>query len=244
MGGHLADDMGIVADAGSAGIGGPSVGLGGSADREIVGDEGMQALGRVVGHLGEPDAAGSGTAVLDLDGADDQHFALRAAAAAAGERIVLAAAGDFGFVDLDQAGERAAVGCDHTAAQLGAHQPRRLVRAEAELALQLQGGDAVGMGRHQIGRPEPSRQRQFGVLHDRAGGHRGLPATDGALPGPCLGLQFPRLGLAAAGADKTLRPARCEEVLRASRFIGEATLELDQGAGKLAHGGPREIDVC
>ena len=31
MGGHLADDMGIVTDAGSAGIGGPSVGLGGRA---------------------------------------------------------------------------------------------------------------------------------------------------------------------------------------------------------------------
>jgi hypothetical protein len=33
-----------------------------------------------------------------------------AAAAAAGQRIVLAAAGDFGFIDLDQTGERAAAG--------------------------------------------------------------------------------------------------------------------------------------
>ena len=31
---HLADDMGVVADAGSAGIGGPPIGLGGSAGRE------------------------------------------------------------------------------------------------------------------------------------------------------------------------------------------------------------------
>ena len=37
MGGHLADDVGIVVDAGSAGIGGPSVGLGGSPGREIFG---------------------------------------------------------------------------------------------------------------------------------------------------------------------------------------------------------------
>src|SRR3984893_9397408 len=89
MGGHLADDMGIVADAGSAGIGGPSVGLGGSTRREILGDEGMQAVGGVVGHLGETDAAGSGPAVLNLDGAGpreggDQNLALVAAAAAAG----------------------------------------------------------------------------------------------------------------------------------------------------------------
>src|SRR3984893_11030668 len=80
---HLADDMGVVADAGSAGIGGPPIGLGGSAGREIVGDERMQAVGRVVGHLGEADAAGSSPAVLNLDGADDQHLALMAASAAA-----------------------------------------------------------------------------------------------------------------------------------------------------------------
>ena len=94
------------------------------------GDEGVQAVGRVVGHLGEPDAAGSGAAVLDLDGADDQHFALMAAPAAAGQRIVLAAAGDLGFVDLDQTGEWVAVRRHHAAAQLGAEQPRGLVGAE------------------------------------------------------------------------------------------------------------------
>jgi hypothetical protein len=66
MGGHLADDMGIVADAGGAGISGPSVGLGGRPRCEILGNEGMQAVGRVVGHLGEPDAPGSGAAVLAI----------------------------------------------------------------------------------------------------------------------------------------------------------------------------------
>ena len=35
VGGHLADDMGIVADAGGAGIGGPAVGLGGRPWCEI-----------------------------------------------------------------------------------------------------------------------------------------------------------------------------------------------------------------
>src|SRR3979490_970609 len=91
MGGHLADDTRIVADAGSAGIGGPDVGLGGSPGCEIAGDEGMQAIGRIIGHFGETNAAGAGTAVLDLDGADDQHFTLMAASAAAGHGIMLAA---------------------------------------------------------------------------------------------------------------------------------------------------------
>ena len=70
----------------------------------MVGEEGVQAGGRVIGYFFETDAAGAGSAVLDLDGADDQDFAPAAAPAAAGERIVLAAAGDCGFVDLDKTG--------------------------------------------------------------------------------------------------------------------------------------------
>jgi hypothetical protein len=110
----------------------------------------MQAVGREVGYLGEPDAAGSGTAVLDLDGTDDRYFTLMAAPAAAGQRIVLAAAGDLGFVDLDQASEWLAVGADHAAAQLGADQPSGFVRTEAELALQLQSRDARGLRRGRL----------------------------------------------------------------------------------------------
>ena len=75
-----------MADAGSAGVGGPSVGLGGGAGREIIGDEGMQAVGRIVRHLGEADAARSSPTVLDFDGADDDHLTPMAAPAAASER--------------------------------------------------------------------------------------------------------------------------------------------------------------
>ena len=59
MGGHLADDMGIVGDAGGAGISGPAIGLGGSAGGEIGGEEGMEAGGRVIGDLAQADAAGA-----------------------------------------------------------------------------------------------------------------------------------------------------------------------------------------
>jgi hypothetical protein len=125
-----------------------------------------------------------------------------AAPAAAGQRIVLAAAGDLGFVDLDQAGERAAAGRHHAAAQLGTEQPRGLVGAEVELALQLQSRDAVGTSGHQIGRPEPGGQRQLGVVHDGPGGDRSLLAAASAFPGPRLGLQFPGFALAAVWADE------------------------------------------
>ena len=209
MGGDLADDMGIVADAGSTRVGGPPVGLGGSAGGEIASEmKRVQAVGRIVGAPAETDAAGSGPAVLHLDGADDQHFPLMAASAAAGERVMLAAAGGLRLVDLDQTGEQAAAGGQHAGAQLGAQQPSALVRTSTSWhCCRLQRQEFVGMGRHQIGRPEPSGQRQLGVMHDGAGGDRGPCTAAGAWPGPRLGLQLPRLGLAAAGADKALGPA-------------------------------------
>ena len=138
------------------------------------------------------------------------------------------------------AGEWVAVGRDHAAAQLGAEQPRGLVGAEVELALQLQSRDAVGMGGHQIGRPEPNCQRQLGVVHDGPGGDRGLLVTASAFPGPRLGLQFPGFTGAAVWAHKTLRPARREQVSHTGRLIREALLELDQGTGKIDHLGRRK----
>jgi hypothetical protein len=107
------------------------------------GQERVQTGGRVIGYLFEPDAARTGTIVLHRDGADDQDLALAAAPATAGERIVLAAAGDLGLVDLDQTGERGTAGSEHAATQLGAEQPDALIRTQGELALQLQGRDAI-----------------------------------------------------------------------------------------------------
>ena len=164
--GHLANDMRIMGDAGSSGISGPTIGLGSGTGREIGGEKGMKASGRIIGDLAEADAAGTATAVLDLNGADDQHFALMAAPATTGDRIVLAAADNFGFIHLDKAGKWAALRGEHAAAQFGTEQPRRLIGAESELTLQLQRRDAIGVSGHQINGPEPGGQRQLRVMHD------------------------------------------------------------------------------
>ena len=108
--GHLADDMGIMGDASSTGIPGPTIGLGGGTGGEVDGDKAMQAGGRIIGDLTEPDAARAAAAILALDGSDHQHFALMTASAPTGDKIVFAAAGDFSLIDLDEAGERAAIG--------------------------------------------------------------------------------------------------------------------------------------
>jgi hypothetical protein len=70
MGGHAANDMRVVGDAGGTRIPRPAVGLGGGAGGEIGLEEGMQTTGRIVGHLLQADTTGAGSAVLDLDGAD------------------------------------------------------------------------------------------------------------------------------------------------------------------------------
>ena len=135
--------LGIAVDAESTAIAKPFARPHGSARREVGGEEGMQARRRVVRHRAQANAAEP--EVLHLDGAEDQHLAV-AAPSVAGHGSVLAVARDFGFVDLDDGRERGPVGRDHAVAELGAQQPGRLVGAEAELMLELQGRDAVGLG--------------------------------------------------------------------------------------------------
>src|SRR5215813_2041064 len=89
--GHLTDDMRIMGNAGGPRIPGPTIGLGGGDGHEVDGDKAMQAGGRIIGDLAEPDAARAAAAILDLDGSDHQHFALMTASTGTGDRIVFAA---------------------------------------------------------------------------------------------------------------------------------------------------------
>ena len=104
-------------DGGGVGKSVPSVGFASGCRSEIPSDERVRAIGRVIGHLLETDAAGAGPIVVQLNRADDQQLALAAVSAATGHGIILAAAWDLGFVDFDETGERGAAGRHHTAPQ-------------------------------------------------------------------------------------------------------------------------------
>ena len=125
VGGHFADDMGIMSDAGGAGISGATIGLGGGTGADVAARKAWRRWPSKRAPA-QAKATGAKSAVFDLDGADDQDFALMAAPATARDRVVFATASDFGFVDLDEAGQGAATRREHAAAQLGADQPRRL----------------------------------------------------------------------------------------------------------------------
>ena len=164
--------------------------------------------------------AGKRTLAEDLHGAGDQQLAIVAAALAAGGRVLRGAVTDRALVDLDQARQGVALGRHHGPAQLGAEQPGRLIRAEPELLLQLQGRDAVGMGGHQIGRPEPGGERQLGAVQDGAGLDRGLAPATPALIGPRLGPQRPGLGVATGGPGLYLYSPERVSMLEVARRAG------------------------
>src|SRR5262250_967705 len=65
-------------------------------------------------------------------------------------------------------------------------------------------------------------------MHDRAGGHRGLPTAVGALVGEGFGLKQPGSAPAATRADKPFWPTTLEKVLRACAFRRKAIPEFDQ----------------
>src|SRR5205814_10181533 len=65
-------------------------------------------------------------------------------------------------------------------------------------------------------------------MHDRAGGHRGLPTAISALVGEGFGLQQPGPAAAATRTDKPFRPTPLEKVLRTRAFRRKAVLKFDQ----------------
>jgi len=107
------------------------------------------------------------------------------------------------------------------------------------LALQLHGRDAIGVGGHQIGGPEPRGQRQLRVMHDGSGGDRGLATAAGALIGPGLGFQPPGFAPTAARADKPVWPARCDKIFRAGGFVAERCWNSSRERGKSVMAAPK-----
>lgn len=187
MGGHFVDEIGLKAATGNAGTCAPAVGLARGAQCDIGFDEGMQAGEGSIRDQSQMQAAGRAVDGL-LDGGNNPHFALWAAAPA-GHGII------FGAIRMlrlfGHAQKQGSHGVNPRTAQLGTQQLGALVVAEPELAPHLPRRHAVRMAGHRISRPHPHRERQLRVVHFGYRHRRDLTAVLGAFVDPCLGLELP-----------------------------------------------------
>src|SRR5450755_2866886 len=69
-----------------------------------------------------------------------------------------------GFVNFFFAPERFPCHVDHGSPEFVEHHPRSLIPRQAKLVLQQECRNTALVGSHQVGSPEPSRQRSFRAL--------------------------------------------------------------------------------
>jgi hypothetical protein len=117
------------------------------------------------------------------------------------------------------------------------HHPRGLVAAKTELTLQQQSGHATLVSGHQIRRPEPVGQWNFGPVKDRPGCQRNLVPAFGALVAPLVH-QFIRFFVPASRTSKAIRPTARRQILLASLLCGEVGLKLAKRLGERRSGHP------
>src|ERR1700730_10530393 len=251
---HQSDGLRVVrvAEPGEIDIARVVVGQDDAAGFDIGQDKGVKRGGEVVGDDLQPDAASlgvqeflvvgpsgrpAGDPIDDFHGAHHGNHALPATDT---KRRIFLAERNLCLVNFDHASELGAVRVHHGSAQLGGEQPGGLV-VDPELALELQGRQPVGVGAHQVGRPEPHPKRELGLGHQGTSGDRGLPTAATTLP-KGTAVQPPHRGPLALGADEPVRPAPLHQILAAGLIAREYALELKQRLWKPFHhvrAGPR-----
>ena len=111
------------------------------------------------------------------------------------------------------------------------HLERRLVAADAELALQLDRGDARSERGDQEGRVEPVQERLLRPMHDSVCGQRRLLPTLAAKHRAARVVEDELATTATGCATPSVRPAQRKEVAHTCLLVGEQPLELGQRTG-------------
>ncbi len=127
----------------------------------------------------------------------------------------------------------------HRSTKLVENHPCGFVAADPELALQEQGRETTLVCRHQVGGPEPRRERRLRVVKDCPRRQRDLVTARGTLPPTAAG-QGVGATVTAPGAGETVRPAARSEVLRTPFFGGKLRLKVlkARGKGRSGHASP------
>jgi hypothetical protein len=129
------------------------------------------------------------------------------------------------FINFYLAMQRLPSYIHHGPAELVKQHPGGLVTGQTELPLYEQGRDTALVGGHQIGSPEPIRQRDLGPVKNRPSGQRDLVTAAGTLPSSLIH-QFVRSPMSASGANEAIGPAAGREIWLAGFLGGELALKL------------------
>jgi hypothetical protein len=207
-------------------------------------NEGVQRCGVGVGDDARNDVA------FPLDGTDNDFLASTARSwSALVGMAVLVLATDIGFVDLDDAHEFAELGVDETGANAVAHIPSRAVRAEAHHTVDLERGNTLLAGQHEVNDLEPLPHANIGVLKDGPNQHREPIAaffgTFSALPVKRAIGDGINIGIAASRAGNGFRPASRDQISFAGIIGRKQVFELRdrhlRSEFDLAHGGIPDV---
>ena len=237
MGGHVSDDVRVVCDAGRAGVAGPAVGPGRGAGARLAPRKACRLSAEKSSIRARRIRPGPPSPTSTAPATNNLPWWLRRPPPLGGSSLERQA------IRLSSTSTRPASGM-----RSGATMARRslvasnhavLIGTQAELLLELQRRDPVGVRGHQIGGPEPRDQRQLGAVHHRTGRHRGLLATVGAFMGVCLGRERPPPAAAAGRTDEACRPAQDGQV---GGFLICRLLRLENAVGTpTGNGGSRSF---
>ena len=111
-----------------------------------------------------------------------------------------------GIIALDLAAKQFASEVDCRSAELVEDHPSGFVTSKPKLTLEKQCRNPALVGCHQVGGPEPKRQRSLSVVKDGSRSERDLVAAGGTLPAPSSH-QGVAMSMGTSGTLEALRPA-------------------------------------
>ena len=167
--------------------------------------------------------------------ANDEQLAIVAAAGSYGRAVVPGLERQRGLVDLNKKPSRC---CDRDrscAGEVLGQKTSAAIGTHAELLLELQCGDAVGVYRHQAGGPNADGEHQLAAMHDGSRRHRGLAMAARVFEGvrhaaQCPSRLWPRPGHVKPWPSRRRKPGGARVIFR------EHALEDDQAIREVIYG--------
>jgi hypothetical protein len=220
----------------------PSIGANEGVRCNVIFNEASNHFGAPICHDAKPqppgiDAARAHLAVIltrpNFDGANYGSLVMRAPSLSA--RLTA----DKAFIYFNRviASDGVALGTNHARAEFVENLKGRLIAAECKLALELNGGLAGRLRRHEIRAPKPCRKRRMARLHDSASRKRCVSLASTATQHHRRARLKP-IGFfdkPAFGARKSFWPAGGLKVAGTSPIIGKYSLKFWKGSRKTAY---------